>query len=189
MLVRGFVKVKNSIVMFHHYPDAPNEVAFLKHPHRHNFIVHTKVQVNPEADRDIEFFMLQTEIDDYLATFKLKFNEKSFSCEEIAKFVLRHVRENITKDERYISVEVSEDGENSAVVEEYAFIKMKEAKAKELKETTPQPLVTTDMAADQLATELGVYDEDNSHIEIEVDHGQEGQEDEEEEDDEEVKER
>jgi hypothetical protein len=160
MLVRAFVKVRNSIVMLHHYPDAPDVVTFLKNPHRHNFIVHTKVQVDPEADRDIEFFMLQMEIDKYLETFKLKFDGKTFSCEVIAKFVLRHVRENITKDERFISVEVSEDGENSAVVEEYAFIKMKDAKAKE---TTPQPLATTDMAADQLATDLGVHDEEEDN--------------------------
>ena len=165
MLVRAFIKVKNSIVMLHHYPDAPEVVSFLKHPHRHNFIAHTKVQVNPEADRDIEFFMLQMEIDKWLATFKLKFDGKTFSCEEIAKFILRHVRENITKDERYISVEVSEDGENSAIMEEYSFIKMKEAKEKAsaLKETTPQPLATTDMAAEQLATELGVHGEEEDN--------------------------
>ena len=55
-------KVKKSIwVTFqkegiHKYPDAPDEVEFLRYPHRHIFKF--KVQIDVEHDdRDIEFFI------------------------------------------------------------------------------------------------------------------------------------
>ena len=42
----------------HKYPDAPDEVDFLRYPHRHIF--HFKVQIEVfNDDRDIEFFIFK----------------------------------------------------------------------------------------------------------------------------------
>lgn len=100
-------------VGFHCYPDAPEEVAYLRDRHRHVFKFKVEVSVT-HAERDIEFHMLKN------------FLEKQYpvtecggkSCETMALEVLNLIEENYPN--RRASVEVSEDGECGAVVFNYA---------------------------------------------------------------------
>lgn len=104
------IKVRWQFEGFHRYPEAPEEVKFLRDLHRHMFKCTAKIQVFND-DREIEFFMLQKEL-------KTEFNSvhcNHLSCEAIARRVARYLREHYPN--RSIEVEVSEDGENSSIVE------------------------------------------------------------------------
>ena len=99
---------------FHHWPEAPEEVAFLRNRHRHVFGVKVEVQTD-HSDRDVEFFILKKSVDDSIQNVVLPTLEEqpSRSCEMMAH-QLYHLLQNLG----YIvkSVEVNEDGENGAVV-------------------------------------------------------------------------
>jgi len=93
----------------HRWVDAPEDVVFLRNWHRHVF--HVKLGMPVKHDnRDIEFFQLKRLLDDYLESGHPVLATKQFelSCEHIASLVLCRFRG--------IYCEVSEDGENGAVV-------------------------------------------------------------------------
>jgi len=97
----------------HKYPDAPEEVKFLRYPHRHIF--HFKVKIEVEHNnRDIEFIMLKRELENLYDPGKLELDYKS--CEMLAEEILDYLLQNYSS-KRSMSVEVSEDGENGAVLE------------------------------------------------------------------------
>ena len=97
----------------HCWPECPfDEVSYLRDPHRHMFHVKAYKKVNHD-DRDIEFIMLKHELERYfrLTWYNYLLNLcdfKNMSCEMIAK-------ELISKFD-LSSCEVSEDGENGAIV-------------------------------------------------------------------------
>ncbi len=109
--------MKKSIIVrwqfegFHCYPNAPKEVEFLKLEHRHLFKCSAKIQVKHD-DRELEFFLVQRELKNVFGDGK--WNHKS--CEmigcEIAEYIIIKYGGG-----RSVEVEVSEDGENSAIVE------------------------------------------------------------------------
>lgn len=108
------IKVKASISMLHMWSNAPEgPQEFLKNSHRHVFKVRVILDVNHE-DRDIEFFELQNNIKTWLSNFKSARDNTDFSCEVLAM----HVRDRVI--ERYgdgnMEIEVSEDGENAAIL-------------------------------------------------------------------------
>lgn len=109
--------MKTSIVVrwqfsgIHFYMDAPADVSFLKHPHRHLFKCSAQIEVFHD-DRELEFLMVQAKL-------KRKFGDggkRNMSCEMIAKDVVKFLQNRYGKKRAY-KVEVSEDGENSAIVE------------------------------------------------------------------------
>lgn len=94
----------------HRYPDAPEEVAYLRYPHRHLFGFKVTMQVFHD-DRDVEFHMLRNWcVNQYGATLSLDHK----SCEMIARELLEHLSDKYPG--RSISVQVDEDGECGAVV-------------------------------------------------------------------------
>lgn len=100
------IYVKTQFEALHRWVHAPEEVAFLRDYHRHCF--HVKVGFNvTHSDRDIEFFIFKKQLDKFL---KKNFEGGSFnmSCEDFALSILRYFRCEF--------VEVSEDGDNGAVV-------------------------------------------------------------------------
>ena len=107
------IKVKNQIPMVHFYRAAEDSTAFLKYPHRHLFKITTIVEVTHE-DRDIEFFALQSFIQGCLEAFKIEKSSTDFSCETLA-IIIKDFIISEYKD-RFIEIEVSEDGENSAIL-------------------------------------------------------------------------
>ena len=94
----------------HCYPDAPEGVEFLKHPHRHMFHFRVDVEVY-HNDRDIEFILFKRELETLYSEAVLELDYKS--CEMMANDLGAYIQE--TYPGRDIKIEVSEDGENGAV--------------------------------------------------------------------------
>ena len=96
----------------HKYPDAPDEVDFLRHPHRHMF--HFKVQIEVyNDDRDIEFFIFKRWLESLYADDILQLDYKS--CEMMADDLAKQIKDKYPG--RQLSIDVSEDGENGCHVE------------------------------------------------------------------------
>lgn len=109
------ITVKNSFVGVHCYPNAPEEVCYLKYPHRHNFNIESTIEVF-HNDRELEFYVVQDSIDRFLKN--IRFTE-STSCEQIAEKVMNFLIDTYCNDKVYrdISVSVGEDGQNYCTVE------------------------------------------------------------------------
>ena len=113
-MTKAFIKVRTNYEFFHCWKDAPEEVSFLRNLHRHIFYVIAKVEV-VFLDREIEFFMFKKELDSLISELKSKW-VASISCEQMATDILNELKKKYKKNN--ISIEVSEDNENSAIVEE-----------------------------------------------------------------------
>lgn len=95
----------------HCWPDAPDEVAFLRSPHRHEFHVRLEIEVY-HAEREVEFIIEKRALDAWLRSADF---DTSASCETMACAIFEWARSRHPV-ERCIKVEVSEDGENGAIV-------------------------------------------------------------------------
>lgn len=92
---------------FHCWPKAPPAVEFLRDLHRHVFHVRAELSVD-HHDRDVEFILLKRAMQEATAN-KLEEGEtRSWSCERWALWYLNEFRLD--------RCEVSEDGENGAIV-------------------------------------------------------------------------
>jgi hypothetical protein len=92
---------------FHKYPDAPEEVSFLRERHRHIFKVRVWIEVF-HNERDIEFILFKRFIESTIKNGE--FN--NMSCEQISDDIAAHI--NCVYENRRIRIEVSEDGENGS---------------------------------------------------------------------------
>lgn len=101
---------------FHRWEDAPKEVEFLRHNHRHMFHFEVEKQVS-HHDRDIEIILFKRKVEAYLKNkytyidtdtkqITIEFGQKS--CEMLAN--------EIIDEFGCCRVKVTEDGENGAVV-------------------------------------------------------------------------
>lgn len=120
-----FIIVKAESEGIHRYPDAPQQVAFLRDPHRHIFKVEVEIEVRHD-DRELEFIMVKdfltgelTSMIHPLATshpshlpikYKAAFNAGTYSCELLARAIQYLCKE--AYGERKVNVKVFEDGEN-----------------------------------------------------------------------------
>ncbi len=98
----------------HRYPDAPEEVAYLRDPHRHLFKFKVTISVFHD-DREVEFHMLQNWCKGLYGSGVLSMDYKS--CEMLARELLLKLFEKYGPARSY-EVEVSEDGECGAVVKQ-----------------------------------------------------------------------
>ena len=100
----------------HRWKDAPDEVAFLRAYHRHIFHIRFEVEV-VEEDRELEFILLKRELE-HLVQLLLVGRNLDESCESIAKNIVDFMtRVGHMCEGRAARCEVSEDGENGAIVE------------------------------------------------------------------------
>ena len=112
------IVVKTQYEGIHCWPEAPDEVKFLRSLHRHIFNVEVEVEVH-NNDRDIEFIMLKHQINHWLS---LQFDDNGvwqmgrLSCEQVAEMVIDLVQERLRNTTRKIACRVDEDGENGATV-------------------------------------------------------------------------
>lgn len=112
------IVVRTQYEGIHCWPEAPDEVMFLRSPHRHIFNVEVEVEVHSD-DRDIEFIMLKHRINHWLS---IQFDDDGvwhmgrLSCEQVAEMVIDLVQEKLKDTERKITCYVDEDGENGARV-------------------------------------------------------------------------
>ena len=96
----------------HRYPDAPEEVAYLRELHRHMF--HFKVGMTvAHSNREVEFHMLKNWCVGLYKEGTLQLDYKS--CEMMAEDLLTKLADEYG-NERVLSVEVSEDQECGAIV-------------------------------------------------------------------------
>ncbi len=104
--------VKWTMPGFHAWPDAPEEVSYLRSRHRHLF--HFKVSLSANHDdREVEFHLLQGVCKRFYATSQLELDNRS--CETIAKELIGLLQSHYGSNRTY-SVEVSEDDECGAIV-------------------------------------------------------------------------
>lgn len=105
------IGVKLVVPGFHFWKDAPEEVSFLRHNHRHLFGIECIFEVNHQ-DRQLEFFIVQQALRKHLdLTYEQDHNGYQFgamSCEMIAQELLDTFS--------LISCKVDEDGENFGIV-------------------------------------------------------------------------
>lgn len=100
----------------HAYPDAPEGVEFLKHPHRHIFHFRVDIEVWHD-DREIEFILFKRELQNQYKkevvglSSALQLNNQS--CEMLADDLAEYIQDEYPG--RDLKIEVSEDGENGAV--------------------------------------------------------------------------
>ena len=116
-MTRTFVKVKTDFVSIHCWKDAPEQVAFLRNLHRHIFYVTLKLEVEHD-DREVEFFMLKEDLTLIVSDCKTKWPETT-SCEQMAHDICKALKRNPKYSGRDMIVEVSEDNECSAIVENF----------------------------------------------------------------------
>jgi hypothetical protein len=116
------MKLQRSIVVefqregIHRYPDAGTnpelaDVAFLAFPHRHMFHFNVQVDVS-HNNRDIEFIQFKRWLESMYSESLLDLDYKS--CEMLAEELLRTINDRYPN--RFITVMVSEDDENGAIV-------------------------------------------------------------------------
>jgi hypothetical protein len=104
---RMSIWVTGSFTAFHHYPGAPDDVSYLREPHRHKFYWRAEIFINPAVDRELEFHQVQRTINEKLP---LCINKSDAgSCEMMAKAISKVITEHITLSGRIITV--SEDNE------------------------------------------------------------------------------
>jgi hypothetical protein len=113
--VRKSVYIRAEFSALHCYKEAPPDVGFLRHPHRHLFkvVVHFLVK---DSNREVEFFQAKRILEEFL---HLRYGESNKvyeeSCEHIAEVVLHAF---VALGWSAFRCEVSEDGENGAILEE-----------------------------------------------------------------------
>ncbi len=100
----------------HKYPAALTDpkladVSFLGHPHRHMFKFRVTVEVT-HNDRDIEFILFKRELEGLYVGDVMKIDYKS--CEMLAEELINYILDKYPG--RSVTVEVSEDGENGAIL-------------------------------------------------------------------------
>lgn len=109
-MIKTFINVNWQFEGLHSYPNAPEDVSFLRNRHRHLFKCSVKIQVF-HNERELEYFQVQSIL-------KAHFFDRSYndhSCEQIAISILDFLK--VIFYQREIIIEVSEDGENSSIVE------------------------------------------------------------------------
>lgn len=113
--------VKTDFEGIHCYPKAPDEVKFLRVPHRHVFHVEVEVETFHE-DREIEFIKLKHELDQKIDLDYGKVDLGTTSCEQIAVNLQTWIKkryEPYHHNTRKVNVKVFEDLENGAFVKEF----------------------------------------------------------------------
>lgn len=109
-----FAKVSHRFAGIHHWPQASGKHEYLKHPHRHLF--HLTVWIEQYHDnRDVEYL----EFKDWIVENCMGGVMNHKSCEMMARDLLEKIRKGFASwTTRQVRIEVLEDGENGAYLEE-----------------------------------------------------------------------
>jgi len=113
-----WAKVSLRFEALHQWDAAPNDVEFLQDSHRHEFHVTVHIQQFHD-DRDVEYIMLKRWLKNWLDLNYEKQDLGQMSCEMMCKEILDELEQKHGSKRQY-KVEVTEDGENGAVVEKSA---------------------------------------------------------------------
>ena len=112
-MIQTSIFINTQIEFIHQYKGAPEEVSYLRYPHRH--LAHIKVEIEVfHNEREVEFIMLKHQVDDFLQ--KRKMNElTNDSCETVARDIWEFICSEYGSN-RTVDITVSEDGENGCVL-------------------------------------------------------------------------
>ena len=119
------IQIETQYEGIHYYAGAPSEVAYLRNPHRHIFVVKVEIDVYHD-DRELEFIMMKHTVERWLKE-RLDGNGVwqmgPMSCEQVATQLVDYL-ESIycTNVDRDVIVSVLEDGENGATVYSYRSV-------------------------------------------------------------------
>lgn len=109
---RSMVEVKFSVLGLHYWPDAPEDLSFLRDKHNHRFVFRARFVVT-DLDRQIEFFTVQELMRQWLLrnyeSTSIFFDFGSNSCEMLATKMLNDL------DATWVGV--WEDDENGSIAE------------------------------------------------------------------------
>jgi hypothetical protein len=108
-----WAKITAQFEGFHNYPNAPDDVAFLRDIHRHIFHVIVWVEQFRNCNHDAEYIRLKRWLQKDLYTLGWPTNA---SCEYMANEIAVAVKLQYAEG-RAVRVEVTEDGENGALIE------------------------------------------------------------------------
>lgn len=106
----NYIWITTQFEGFHKYPDAPEEVSFLREIHRHIFHVKVWIEIFHD-DRDIEFILFKRFINSIIKEKNLDYK----SCEMISDDLYREIADKYPN--RKIKIEISEDSENGSYTE------------------------------------------------------------------------
>jgi hypothetical protein len=138
--MKTFVGIRFEVEGFHNYPDASKNhgelVKFLEQSHRHIFKFNCKKRVNHD-NRDEEFILLRRKVKRYINQ-NFPVFESSCECYDFGSMSCEMIAKKILKQFDFDSVEVSEDGENYAIVEKEECDNIKQEK----EDNNKLPLVT-----------------------------------------------
>lgn len=115
-------KISKSIIVrtqfeaIHRWKDAPEEVFFLRNFHRHLFKLSIQISVDG-LDRELEYFMVLNRLNEFLRNNFKKDQGIDASCETMGMLILDNFLLPTYGKNRKYKVEVSEDGENSGLLE------------------------------------------------------------------------
>lgn len=110
-VVTTMIQVRLQFEGQHCWPEAPDQVDFLRSPHRHMF--HVRVRMNVQhSDRELEFILVKRDLQKLVDGWG--FDLRSKSCENMALEIMLYLDDKYKRG--YVEVEVNEDGENGAVV-------------------------------------------------------------------------
>ncbi len=116
---RSFITCQFRFEALHKWEQAPEEVAFLRVDHRHEFHVHVKVQVY-HNDRELEFIMLKRNLEEQMKLWVEQADGHVLSCETVAEALHLYILDNYPRpqpgSDRLVEVLVLEDGENGGGV-------------------------------------------------------------------------
>lgn len=120
MMIRRWIKVRFQKEGIHKYPAAATDpkladVSFLAHPHRHMFHFSVRISVQ-HNDRDIEFIQFKRWLESLYTNSTLELDYQS--CEMLAESLIATVKDKYPG--RDMEIEVSEDGENGAILHYWA---------------------------------------------------------------------
>lgn len=111
MREKATIFITTQAEFLHQYENAPEEVSYLRYPHRHIAHIEIEVQVFGD-DREIEFIMLKHRVEKFLDSLGLT-KCTGVSCEMICRR-LKEFMINEYGNHREIKITVSEDGENGS---------------------------------------------------------------------------
>lgn len=119
-------------VGFHRYPDAPDEVAYLRDRHRHVFKFRVAIAVHHD-DREIEFHMFKNWLLSLYEGDLVALEVDHKSCEMLGQDLMDQILVKYDCSKRRVIIDVSEDGECGATLfsEPQAIIPLSENWLKE----------------------------------------------------------
>ena len=126
MVKNRYIKVKFTKEGIHKFPGADkdpkyatgnwDDVSFLGYPHRHMFYFYVTLGVT-HNDRDVEFIQFKRELERLFTKNVLHLDYQS--CEMIAENLINYIENKYPN--RAVRVEVYEDDENGAILENDLF--------------------------------------------------------------------